>query len=371
MKSKLKIFEVVLAAVVCASATRAENNPAAKSSSSLDELFPDPVAVRGTGFEIKRSRFDEEMIHAKADLVSRGEEITSTRLPALERQVLDQLILDQILLSKATPEQKSKAKTEGDKKFEDIRKAEANDETFARKLRTVGLTMEKFHSRLIDDAVVQPMLRDKINVTDAQIKKYYDDHATQTEAPETARVGYILWTSFDQDTRHPLTDEEKKTKKKRADEALKRARAGEDFSKLIKEYSEDVSVKQNNGEIKFGRNSPGIPPEFEAAAFSLKTNQVSDVIATMYGYCIIKLLETIPPHKIPLSEVSKRIEDILVSQEAGRMLPRYYADLKRETHVEIQDADLKALEDLNIPVQEISADKTAGGTDAPAQSPPK
>jgi len=54
---------------------------------------------------------------------------------------------------------------------------------------------------------------------------------------------------------------------------LKRARAGEDFAKLAKEYSEDPGSKDKGGEYKFGRGQIGVP-EFEAAAFSLKTNQI-------------------------------------------------------------------------------------------------
>ncbi len=367
MKSIVKIFSVLLIGVIaCATAAMADDKTPAKSSPSLEDLFPDPVAVRGKGVEIKRSQFDENMIHAKADLISRGQEITAAQLPALERQVLDQLILDQILLSRATAEEKAKGKEEGDKKFEQIRKAEPNNETFARKLRTVGLTVDKFDARLVEDAIIQPMLRAKIAITDAQIKKYYDDNPTQSDAPEMARVSYILLTTFDANTKAPLTDEAKKAKKKRTEDALKRAQAGEDFTKLVKEFSEDTSVKENNGEIKFPRNSRNIPPEFEAAAFSLKTNQISDVITTMYGYCIVKLLENLPPRKIPLAEVSKRIEDVLVATEAGKMLPKYYMELKREANVEILDTDLKALEDLNIPVSEISADKAAGGNAPPA-----
>ena len=87
----------------------------------------------------------------------------------------------------------------------------------------------------------------------------------------------------DQTTGAELPEDQKKAKRKLADDLLKRARAGEDFAKLAKEYSEDPGSKEKGGEYPpFPRGQ--MVPEFEAAAFSLNTNQVSDVVTTSYGY---------------------------------------------------------------------------------------
>ena len=52
-------------------------------------------------------------------------------------------------------------------------------------------------------------------------------------------------------------------------------------------------------------------PEFEAAAFSMQTNQISDIVTTQYGYHIIKMSEKIPAHKLAYDEVKKKIKDYL------------------------------------------------------------
>ena len=85
---------------------------------------------------------------------------------------------------------------------------------------------------------------------------------------------------------------------------LKRARAGEDFAKLAKEYSEDPGSKDKGGEYKFPRGQ--MVPEFEAAAFSLGTNQVSDIVTTRFGYHIIKLSEKIPARKVEYRQGGQR-----------------------------------------------------------------
>ncbi len=74
--------------------------------------------------------------------------------------------------------------------------------------------------------------------------------------------------------------------KARASEALARARKGEDFSKLITEYTDDPTAKETHGELKrFGRKDA--IPSFADAAFKLKVGELSDVVDTPLGYMVI------------------------------------------------------------------------------------
>ena len=72
----------------------------------------------------------------------------------------------------------------------------------------------------------------------------------------------------------------------------KRASAGEDFKQLVAQYTEDIVSKNKGGEYTIARGQT--PPEFEAVAFSLGTNQISDVVSAASGYHLIKVLGKIP-----------------------------------------------------------------------------
>lgn len=83
--------------------------------------------------------------------------------------------------------------------------------------------------------------------------------------------------------------------KQKAEEVLKRARAGEDFEALAREFSTEPGAEQSGGELPwFGRAAEGQPggmvKPFEDAAFALKENEVSDVVQTDFGYHVIKML---------------------------------------------------------------------------------
>lgn len=83
----------------------------------------------------------------------------------------------------------------------------------------------------------------------------------------------------------PYSESAKKEAYLRACEALKRARAGEDFAGLTAEYSED-----GNSMYSFGKGT--MDAAFEDAAFSLGTDEISGIVESAHGYHIIKCIST-------------------------------------------------------------------------------
>ena len=84
------------------------------------------------------------------------------------------------------------------------------------------------------------------------------------------------------------TDEDRIRAKAKAERLLGRAQAGEDFSTLARNESDDRITGPKGGDL--GYQAKGTMPEaFDEAAFSLEVDEISDVVETDFGYHIIKV----------------------------------------------------------------------------------
>src|SRR6185369_7329884 len=207
-----------------------------------------------------------------------GQVIPPQQLTLLEQQILQRLIQVQLLGARATAADRAVGKQEVEKRMVDIKAKAGSDENLDRQLKSVGLTRDELVSKMTDEATAEAVLKRevKVDVKDDDVKKYYEEHPARFEQPELVRAAHILLMTQD------ATDEQKATKRKQMEDILKRAKGGEDFAKLAKEFSEDPGSKDNGGEYTFPRGQ--MVPEFENTAFGLNTNQISDIITTQYGY---------------------------------------------------------------------------------------
>jgi parvulin-like peptidyl-prolyl isomerase len=170
----------------------------------------------------------------------------------------------------------------------------------------------------------------------------------------------------------PDTDPEKL--KQKAEDLLRRIKAGEDFAALAKEHSADKLSAEKGGELDFMARENLVKP-YADAAFALQKGQTSDLVKSEFGYHIIQTLDrrTRPPDgpkpaaspaggapaptPAPVEEVKTR--HILISTQAAESAVAQMTQKKVQRAIE--DAFLKyqvtAPEDFLVNVK---------GTRAPA-----
>lgn len=108
----------------------------------------------------------------------------------------------------------------------------------------------------------QEVLAKRTEVTDADVGKYIAEHPELAVATE---------------------------KRQKAEEILQRAKNGEDFAALAKEFSDDPGSKEKGG-LYEGVVKKQMVPEFENAALALQPGEISpNLVETNYGFHIIKL----------------------------------------------------------------------------------
>jgi len=313
----------------------------AAPASPVSPTATNKVLARGKGWKITRGQLDKEVTAAMAQTAARGRRVTLAQVPEVERQVLEQLINTRLVLARATKTDRAAGKAAADKRYATAQANAASAEAFNLQLAFLATTRDELLAKWTDALTAEAVLKRelKIMITDREARKYYDENQKQFDLPEQVRASHILIATSDPRTGAELPANEKADKRKKAEAVLKRARAGEDFGKLALAFSNDAGSRARGGEYRFARGE--MPSEIETVAFSLKTNQVSDLITTTNGYHIVKLSEKIPARKLKYADAAADIKNGLTQHAIEQQFPNYIARLRAEAGVEILEEQLK------------------------------
>jgi peptidyl-prolyl cis-trans isomerase D len=147
-------------------------------------------------------------------------------------------------------------------------------------------------------------LEPTIKVADEQVKQYYEEHASEFGTQEQRQAAHILITLAKQ-----ATDAEKQAALAKAEDVLKQA----------KQYSQDFDSAPRGGSLEMAVKGamPQSQQPLEVELFKLKQGEVGDLVQSEYGYHIIKLLAVKPARMQPLAEVRGMITQRLKSQLAA------------------------------------------------------
>ena len=157
-------------------------------------------------------------------------------------------------------------------------------------------------------------------VNDNDLRKLYQSAPERYRQPERVKVRHILFK-----TTGKSPAELTKIQAHAAD-VLKQAKSGGNFAELAKKNSEDSS-KDAGGDLGYILRGQTVK-DFEASAFSLKPNEISNLVKSEFGYHIIQVLEHQEPHMQPFEEVRDQLKVEFNKDAAGAKL-HTNADLAR------------------------------------------
>ena len=259
-----------------------------------------------------------------------GELATSSTTKAVLKAMIGQKLLEQ----EVKKYQDKVDEGQVDRYLEELRKDKhLSDAQFRAQLQASGMSYEELRTRarmeLEKAMMIQQQVREKINVTPAEIQAYYDAHKSDyTVEKERLKLAQILFS-----VPAKATPEQVAEIKKKADEVHARAAKGTDFNDLAHTYSDDES-KSNGGEL--GWFAPGdVNDQILAGVKDLKPGQVSPVVRTQYGFHIVKLEEHETPGVRPLLDVKDQIRSKLIDEQTNARLQTWVeTELIKQHYVE-------------------------------------
>jgi parvulin-like peptidyl-prolyl isomerase len=185
-------------------------------------------------------------------------------------------------------------------------------------------------SLLIDQLLTQEVDK-KSAVTPAEVKAYYDKNSARFELPESYTFQSISIVPPLKDT----ADQAKQARKK-ADEALKEAKASksyEQFGLLAEKISED-DYRVNMGDHKVVTKEK-LPPQIIKAFQTMKAGDVSGLIQIETAYTIVRLNAHTLAHKQSFEEVKAQLRDELQKQKYEQSRVNLAKQLRAKAKIEV------------------------------------
>jgi peptidyl-prolyl cis-trans isomerase D len=175
-------------------------------------------------------------------------------------------------------------------------------------------------------------LRPGIEISDDELRQYYTQHKAEYSLPDRVKAQHIL---FKTQGKKP---EEIAPIREKARQVLERAKKGEDFAALAKQFSEDTSAA-NGGDLgSFTRGQ--MVPEFERVAFSLMPGAISELVDTQFGIHIIKVNSKQERRERPFEEMKEAVRPIVETRKAEQR----GSDLAQQAAVDlVSNKDLDAV----------------------------
>ena len=185
--------------------------------------------------------------------------------------------------------------------------------------------LQELKKRLIVETYLKKKVETEAQVSDADLKKFYDQNIDKFKAGEQIHASHILVKS-----------------EADAKNILAQLKAGGNFEELAKKNSVDSSSAKGGDLGWFGKGA--MVPVFEKAALALKEGQISDVVKSDFGYHIIKLTGKRPAGTRPFEEVKDQIKAAVMPGKQQEVFQKIKEELKKSAKVTIKEDVLKEMD---------------------------
>lgn len=188
-----------------------------------------------------------------------------------------------------------------------------------------GETMEELEAsmgrellaRVADDRAVIS----KAKVSEQDVQSYYDQHKDSYKRPRQFEASHVLI-----EVKPSASEADRAKQLVKAKDIAARAKKGEDFYNLAY-YNSDDRTKWVGGSLGVFHEGQAAE-EFEAALLKMSPGEISDVVETMYGFHVIKLVRKDEPKELAFGEVKDKIRTTLVEGKKKKLRDAWMKGLR-------------------------------------------
>jgi peptidyl-prolyl cis-trans isomerase SurA len=258
------------------------------------------------------------------------------RINDSDREVLEQFITEKLVEAEIREGGIKITDDEVDQYIQQVKKSNRlSDDDLKTALSREGQTIDSYKAsvkaELEKNELINRQVRKKVNITNEDVERYYKANSKNYRAADRARLRHILLTLPEKASAQQIQATTERIK-----ELHERIKAGEDFTKLAREYSQGAG-NADGGDIGWINRGTLIGGIEEVAFEKLSVGQVSEPFRTSMGIHIVKLEARESGNVLPLSTVAAKIKDELYAKALDERFNKWLkTDLRRKHRVDIK-----------------------------------
>lgn len=213
--------------------------------------------------------------------------------PSIKCQILQNLLTQKLLAQQAVIDsvdvKEEEVDNEVDRRMRGMIQRAGGQERLEQFLgRSVIQYKDEIRPDIREELIAQKMqqkITSNVNTTPADITKFFNSIPKDSlpSFNKEVEVGEIVFNP-------KLSTAEKQDYRQKAEDLLKRVKAGEDFGALARLYSQDPGSAPDGGDLGFSDRNATVK-EFSAWSFKLKAGELSPVFETDFGFHFLQVIE--------------------------------------------------------------------------------
>ncbi len=310
------------------------------------------IVARVNSQIITRSEYNRSKDQLRDDVKQQDPNNADKLFSEREKDVLRDLIDQQLLLDKGK-DLGITGDTDLIKRLDQMRKDMKLEtmEDLEKAATAQGISYEDFKQNMRNQIITQKVIGEEVgshlNITTEEQQKFYNEHKSELEQPESIRLSEILIAPQKPAANAAAGGQETDAAKQvddaaalaaaeaKANDLLKQIKAGASFDEIAKKNSAGPSAAQGGDLGVFKRGT--LAKELEDKTFAMKAGQITDVIRTKQGYVILKVTDHQMAGIPPMKDVTAKIQDALYYEKLQPALRAYLTKLREDAYIKVAD----------------------------------
>ncbi|MEW6080256.1 MAG: peptidylprolyl isomerase [Bacillota bacterium] len=228
---------------------------------------------------------------------------------------LDRMISERLIMQEAAKMGVTVTEDRLQEEIDKIKEQFSSEWEYTTTLSYSNMTEDILKERLVLNLMVEEILKERVEVTEEQVRQYFEDNKDDFAQQEEVHARHILLS----------TEEEAIEVKRLLDQ-------GEDFATMAKERSTDTSNSEQGGDLGFfGRGR--MAQEFEDAAFKLQIGETSNPVSTAFGYHIIKVEGKKEYAEARFDDARDDVHEILFQEALNSLAMEWLSEIRGKANI--------------------------------------